>query len=679
MNEHDDFRSGSNGGPEDGGVFDESFFSDDLDERFADWVDGRLSAEEVAELEEEMAADDELRRRAMAYRDTVATVRSHLHGEDPPADLISSVMAELPGRPGRRIIPFLASLTAAAAMVILYVVLADVAETPSVTEVPAASSDSLESRSRDESTTGKLAESKRSNYKKSQEGLAAGRPLTSRSLPDLTGMVAGEEQENEKAPGDKSQVKATPPTGAPAAAKTYDPAKTVVAGKDDSLKSPVKRRVPTGGGSTKADKTKAGKAVRQRVARRKPAEDSKNKNADAKLEGLPAAKGKNPRRKANKPADGSPGAPRSSEATSPSAELRRLAKAILEQVEELDRKAETPAKKPAARPTEKSSRKATKTGTRARELNKEAGRKDQSGKRESEEATQPRRERGSRRGGGDSAQFRAIAAEFETPVLLLTVSRLASRIGGLKDRSREEPNDGKSVRRLSGGPTKGLANKGEAEHDEAELGEIKKKSDAEKKEKKKGKRSDEDSYAGRNPPVQKQTDSNRVEDVAKKILADKRRLADSFVSYFERRDALRRTKTSSATVLRIADGADGGLEGRKFKSALSQNNGLGTKANGNDYVYRSGDEVYLVSGDDRQIKQLFLGLKDYLDARRLPGIGGGADGSPAKKVVGGKIPMRVKQLGNAKTRALFESTISKSWIRRTEVGEIRFLLVLRGK
>jgi hypothetical protein len=233
-------------------------------------------------------------------------------------------------------------------------------------------------------------------------------------------------------------------------------------------------------------------------------------------------------------------------------------------------------------------------------------------------------------------------------VLLLTVSRLARSIGGLKDRSREEPNDGKSVRRLSGGPAKGLANKGEAKHDEAELDEIKKKSDADKK--------------------------------AKKILADKRLLADSFASYFERRDALRRTKTSSATVLRIPDGAGGGLEGRKFKSALSQNNGFGTKANGNDYVYRSGDEVYLVSGDDRQIKQLFLGLKDYLDARRSPGAGGAtADASPAKKVVGGKIPMRVKQLGKAKTRALFEPTISKSWTRRAKVGEIRFLLVLRGK
>jgi hypothetical protein len=133
-------------------------------------------------------------------------------------------------------------------------------------------------------------------------------------------------------------------------------------------------------------------------------------------------------------------------------------------------------------------------------------------------------------------------------------------------------------------------------------------------------------------------------------------------------------------VLRIPDGAGGGLEGRKFKSALSQNNGFGTKANGNDYVYRSGDEVYLVSGDDRQIKQLFLGLKDYLDARRSPGAGGAAaDASPAKKVVGGKIPMRVKQLGNAKTRALFEPTISKSWTRRAKVDEIRFLLVLRGK
>ena len=53
----------------------------DLDERFADWVDGRLSPEETRLLEVELAADANLRRAAEDYRSTVALLQEHLDDE----------------------------------------------------------------------------------------------------------------------------------------------------------------------------------------------------------------------------------------------------------------------------------------------------------------------------------------------------------------------------------------------------------------------------------------------------------------------------------------------------------------------------------------------------------------------------------------------------------------------
>ncbi len=94
----------------------------DLDERFADWVDGRLSPEETRLLEVELAADANLRRAAEDYRSTVALLQEHLDDEDPPADLIPEVMARLPKSNSRlRLLPAVASLAGLAAVVSLMV------------------------------------------------------------------------------------------------------------------------------------------------------------------------------------------------------------------------------------------------------------------------------------------------------------------------------------------------------------------------------------------------------------------------------------------------------------------------------------------------------------------------------------------------------------------------------
>ena len=93
-----------------------------LDERFADWVDGRLTPLELRRLEEEMDADDALRQMAMSYRATVALLQEHLDDEDPPRTFVSDVFAAIAAdSPRRRWIPITASLCAAAAMIYIFV------------------------------------------------------------------------------------------------------------------------------------------------------------------------------------------------------------------------------------------------------------------------------------------------------------------------------------------------------------------------------------------------------------------------------------------------------------------------------------------------------------------------------------------------------------------------------
>ncbi len=96
-----------------------------LDERFADWVDGRLKPSERAALEGEMARDPELQRSADAYRRSVQLVRSALAPGDMGGSLAEAVIAQLKpkaSRPPRAWRPYLASAVAAAALVLVFVV-----------------------------------------------------------------------------------------------------------------------------------------------------------------------------------------------------------------------------------------------------------------------------------------------------------------------------------------------------------------------------------------------------------------------------------------------------------------------------------------------------------------------------------------------------------------------------
>ena len=96
-----------------------------LDERFADWVDGRLKPSERAALEAEMARDPELHRAADEYRRSVQLVRSALAPGDMGGSLADAVIAQLmpkASRPPRAWRPYLASAVAAAALVLVFVV-----------------------------------------------------------------------------------------------------------------------------------------------------------------------------------------------------------------------------------------------------------------------------------------------------------------------------------------------------------------------------------------------------------------------------------------------------------------------------------------------------------------------------------------------------------------------------
>ncbi|MEE2888255.1 MAG: hypothetical protein VX951_12565 [Planctomycetota bacterium] len=100
-----------------------------LDERFADWVDGRLDPAELAQLEDELRRDEDLRAAADQYRAMVGLLRSELpsHPElEPPADLVPRVLDQLATPPPRRRLgPLLGSLLAAAAMISLMVILTE--------------------------------------------------------------------------------------------------------------------------------------------------------------------------------------------------------------------------------------------------------------------------------------------------------------------------------------------------------------------------------------------------------------------------------------------------------------------------------------------------------------------------------------------------------------------------
>lgn len=97
-----------------------------LDERFADWVDGRLEPAELAQLQDELDRDSDLRAAAEQYRATVEMLRTELPRDpelEPPGDMVAHVMARLDASPPRKLLPIFGSLLAAAAMISLVFVL----------------------------------------------------------------------------------------------------------------------------------------------------------------------------------------------------------------------------------------------------------------------------------------------------------------------------------------------------------------------------------------------------------------------------------------------------------------------------------------------------------------------------------------------------------------------------
>ena len=73
----------------------------DLDERFADWVDGRLSAADRDRLATELTADPVLQSAAEDYRATVELLRRSLAGdESAPEDLVDTIVAATDGLDG---------------------------------------------------------------------------------------------------------------------------------------------------------------------------------------------------------------------------------------------------------------------------------------------------------------------------------------------------------------------------------------------------------------------------------------------------------------------------------------------------------------------------------------------------------------------------------------------------
>ncbi len=99
----------------------------ELDERIADWVDGRLSPRDQERLEAEFRVNSKLRQQAEEYRETVERVRRALAEPGQPVNLVDRVMEQVQldrARPGLgNALPFLASFAAAAAMILLFLAL----------------------------------------------------------------------------------------------------------------------------------------------------------------------------------------------------------------------------------------------------------------------------------------------------------------------------------------------------------------------------------------------------------------------------------------------------------------------------------------------------------------------------------------------------------------------------
>lgn len=166
-----------------------------------------------------------------------------------------------------------------------------------------------------------------------------------------------------------------------------------------------------------------------------------------------------------------------------------------------------------------------------------------------------------------------------------------------------------------------------------------------------------------------------------------RTVKDSLGSYFASRATVRSAQAPAAKVSRVVPNL-GVLGGSEFAAKSGSVVGRTPAVDGANYAYQTGDEVYLVSGDSRQIKQLFLELKSYLGPKPAPASGAlGARSTPradpaapsTATVTASPIPMVVQRLGAMPSRGVFRSGISTAWAVRPKADELRFLLVLRRR
>lgn len=107
-----------------------------LDERFADWVDGRLKPAERALLEAEMIRDPALAQAAEDYRRTVQLLRGALAPPVLEGSIADRVLARIepapPARPRLTIRPIFASVIAAAALLLAFVIVRAIPPAPTV-------------------------------------------------------------------------------------------------------------------------------------------------------------------------------------------------------------------------------------------------------------------------------------------------------------------------------------------------------------------------------------------------------------------------------------------------------------------------------------------------------------------------------------------------------------------
>ena len=121
-----------------------------LDERFADWVDGRLKPAERALLEAEMVRDPALAQAAEDYRRTVQMLRGALAPPVLEGSIADRVLADIepaaPARPRLTIRPVFASVIAAAALVLAFVIVRAIPPAPPVDVTETAKRDGVGGR-----------------------------------------------------------------------------------------------------------------------------------------------------------------------------------------------------------------------------------------------------------------------------------------------------------------------------------------------------------------------------------------------------------------------------------------------------------------------------------------------------------------------------------------------------